>query len=404
MVNAAGTELGGVSPSGKIWTKNLIQLAAANFMLSFGMALLTAVSVNFFVQTLKLNNAHVLWLTGIREIPGLCMVFVAALMMHLPLSWRAAAAVLLMGIGYALYALVNSYLALVVVALIASLGFHIWMPLGSALALGLTTKENSGKVLGTLGAVNAAATIVGMGAVVLLSNFLPLRSFNGIGGLLIVVAAVLLARLPKSIGETKKAQPRLLFRRHYWLYYVLTFFEGSRTQVFGTFGILILVQAYHLQTWQTSLLLLASSSVNLVMAPIIGRLLDRVGERLTMAVSYVLLALSFVGYATVHNPWFLSGMVISINMLVMSSMGLNTYVHRIAPPEELTPTLSTGVSVNHITSVTMSLLAGTLLQVVGYEALCWGAAGIIMLSVPFALALRTKVQHMPQLGEVALAE
>ncbi len=35
----------------------------------------------------------------------------------------------------------------------------------------------------------------------------------------------------------------------------------------------------------------------------------------------------------------------------------------------------------------MSLLAGTLLSIVGYEVLCWGAAGVILLSVPFALAI-----------------
>ena len=50
--------------------------------------------------------------------------------------------------------------------------------------------------------------------------------------------------------------------------------------------------------------------------------------------------------------------------------------------------MSAGVSVNHITSVSMSLLAGTLLSIVGYEALCWGAAGVILLSVPFALAIK----------------
>jgi hypothetical protein len=46
------------------------------------------------------------------------------------------------------------------------------------------------------------------------------------------------------------------------------------------------------------------------------------------------------------------------------------------------------VSINHITSVSMSLVAGTLLSVVGYEWLCWGAAAVIMLSVPFALAIK----------------
>jgi predicted MFS family arabinose efflux permease len=86
----------------------------------------------------------------------------------------------------------------------------------------------------------------------------------------------------------------------------------------------------------------------------------------------------------------LAFILVAIYLLVMLTIGLSTYVHRIAPADELSPTLSAGVSINHITSVTMSLLAGTLLAVVGYEALCWGAAAIIALSVPFALAMRVE--------------
>jgi hypothetical protein len=84
-------------------------------------------------------------------------------------------------------------------------------------------------------------------------------------------------------------------------------------------------------------------------------------------------------------------MVIFINLLVTLSMGLYTYVNRITPPEELAPTLNTGVSFNHITSAGMSVVAGVLLPVVGYKAECWGAVFIIMLSVPFVLAMRTYV-------------
>jgi hypothetical protein len=36
----------------------------------------------------------------------------------------------------------------------------------------------------------------------------------------------------------------------------------------------------------------------------------------------------------------------------------------------------------------------TLLGLVGYEALCWGAAGVIMLSVPFALAIKVDQPHL----------
>ena len=106
---------------------------------------------------------------------------------------------------------------------------------------------------------------------------------------------------------------------------------------------------------------------------------------------YIALALCFVGYALINNVWLLGLMVIFINLLVTLSMGLSTYVNRIAPPEELMPTLSTGVSFNHITSAGMSVVAGLLLPVVGYKSECWAAVVIIMLSVPFALAIRTQI-------------
>jgi predicted MFS family arabinose efflux permease len=386
-----GRTVARLKASAGIWTGHLLTLAIATFFVNLGQGLFRGASTNFFVDTLGLTGTRVLWLAGIREIPGLALMFVAALIMHLPLTYRTALSVVLMGVGYGLYAVVNSYTALIAVAVFASLGFHVWMPLQRALAMGLTTRDRSGRVMGVLSSVRAFAAIVGMGAIALLSSLLSdvsLRMYYAVGGLAIVVAALLILRLPKTLGANPIGQRRLLLKKRYWLYYVLTFFEGSRTQVFGTFGTLILVQHYGLDVWQISLLLLTSSVVNLVVTPFFGYLLDQWGESRTLSLSYVFLALCFVGYATIHSALILGALVVAINLLVTLSMGLSTYVNRIAPEEELTPTLSAGVSINHITSVTMSLLAGSLLEVVGYEGLCWGAAGIIMLSVPFAMAIR----------------
>jgi predicted MFS family arabinose efflux permease len=380
----------GQGVGGGIWSRSLVLLAAAIFLLSLGSGLQSGVSTNF-MKELGLSGSQVLLQAGIREIPGLGLMFLAALVMHLPLTWRGVGSVLLMGVGYALYATVHSWTALVVVSLTASLGFHLWMPLNSSLALGLARRENSGRVLGTLASVAALASMAGIGSILIFSRWFSLRTFAGIAGLLIIAAAVVLSRLPKNIGETKKAQPRLLFRRGYWLYYGLLLLEGSRTQVFSAFNIMVLVYNYGLSAIQISLLLLASGLVNFVLAQPMGRLLDAAGERTTLTAGYGALALCFVGYATVHNVWFLAVMVILINLLVTLSMGLSTYINRIAPREELTPTLSTGVSINHITSVGMSFAAGALLPVVGYTVLCWGAVGIIVLSVPLALAIRTQV-------------
>jgi len=383
-----------------LWSSHLFTLALTVFLVNFGQGLFGGVSTNFFVNVMGLSGSQVLWMTGVREIPGLSLMLIAALITHLPLSRRTAMSLMVMGVGFALYAAAQSYAALLVVVVIASVGFHNWLPLSSSLGLALAKKEHSGRVLGMISSTGALASIVGMGVAALLAMTLPLRAFYILGGIAILLGGLLVLRIPASVGERQSAEPRLLLKRRYWLYYVLIFFEGSRMQVFHAFGTLILVQNYGLDARQISLLLAVSGTVNFLLSPRLGHLLDVVGERITLSVSYVALALCFVGYATVHNALFLCLMLIGINLLTTLGMGLSTYVNRVAPRQELTPTLSAGVSINHITSVSMSLLAGTLLSLVGYEALCWGAVVVIMLSVPFALAIKI----MPPVLEPSLAQ
>jgi len=383
-----------------MWGRNLVILVCTVFFSRLGQGLLGGVSTNFFVDTLNLSGKQVLWLVGIREIPGLTLIFIAAMIMRWPLSRRASASMLLMGLGFTLYATVQSYTALLAVAVLASIGFHNWLPLLSTLGLALSKKEFAGRVLGVMNSVGSLASIVGMGVAALLATTLPLRQFYIIGGIIICIGGLLISRIPKEVGGRDEEEPRIILKWRYWLYYVLIFFEGSRMQVFATFGTLILVQNYGLNAREISLLLVVSGIVNFLLSPRLGKMLDIIGERITLSVSYVLLSLCFIGYATVHNVWFLCGMLIGINLLVTFRIGLATYVRRIAPPEELAPTLAAGVSINHITSVSMSLLAGTLLGLVGYEVLCWGAAVVIMLSVPFALAL--KVDQRPLVKSQAL--
>ncbi|MFH1085732.1 MAG: MFS transporter [Chloroflexota bacterium] len=383
----------------EIWSPNLIVLLVTVFAVNFGQGLFRGAQTNFYIQTLGMGGREVLWLAGLREIPGLALIFVAALIMRIPLARRGVLALIVMGVGYGLYAAVGSFTGLVVVAIVGSLGFHVWMPIVNALGMSLVAREHAGRVMGTIARMRALSSIVGMGIIAVLAKLasdMSLSVYFVAGGALTLLAAALLAKIPANVGTASAAEPRILLKRRYWLYYVLVFFEGSRVQVFGTFSTLILVESYGLDVGAISLLLLASSAVNMLFATPLGTLLDRYGEGRVMPVSYVLLAMSFFGYATVHNVWALGLFLIAINLLVTLEMGLSTWVRRIAPEEELTPTLSAGVSINHITSVGVSLLAGSLLAVVGYEALCYGAAAIILSSVPFAIAMRVPVHPAPQ--------
>jgi predicted MFS family arabinose efflux permease len=253
-----------------IWSSHLLMLVISVFFVNFGEGLFRGASTNYFVDMLSLTGTQVLWLQGIREIPGLLLILIAALTMHWPLTRRAALALLLMGVGYGLYAAVNSYLALVAMAVTASLGFHAWVPLQASLGMGLAAKEHSGRVMGVLAASRSLAVIVGMGGLAIVSSVfsgLSLRFYYVLGGGLIVLAAYLLTRLPKDLGGSNANQPRMLIKRRYWLYYVLTLFEGVRTQVFSAFGTLVLVQEYGLEVWHISLILLVSGGVNLIASP-----------------------------------------------------------------------------------------------------------------------------------------
>jgi MFS family permease len=223
-------------------------------------------------------------------------------------------------------------------------------------------------------------------------------------GSVIVLGGLLLFKLPKGVGASAIKPPRMLIKRRYWLYYVLTFFEGSRKEVLNTFGSLVLVSTFRYDLSQISLLLMISSVVNLVLAPVMGYLVDKLGERATLAGSYTLLVGCCVGFATIPNPAILAAMLIAIRLLVLMNIGLSTYVNRLAPPEELTPTLSAGISINHVTSVGMPLLAAALLPVIGYNGIFLGTAGLIAASVPFTMMLRRPAAAPAGEAVPALAE
>jgi len=382
-----------------IWTSNLVQFAVAVFLVRFGQGLLGGARMNFLVETLGLSGGQVLWFEGIRELPGLGLIFVAALTMRLSLPRQGSLAVLLMGVGYILYAFIHSYSALVAAAMVASLGFHMWAPLYGAMGMSLSKKENTGRVLGTLGSVASLAAIAGMGAISLVSRLLQSMSLNIyylVGGTFIVLSALLLIRLPRGLGSTGAKPPRILIKRRYWLYYVLMFFAGARKLALSSFITLVLVQNFDLKVWQVSTLMLVSSVLNLLCAPYLGSLIDRFGERITTPAAYLLLALGCLGYATIHNVWLLIAFWALMRLVMPLGMGLSTYVYRTAPPEGLTPTLSAGVTFDHISSVGMPFLAGVLLPIIRYEGIFMGTALLILISIPFAGALQVRVPSAPQ--------
>jgi predicted MFS family arabinose efflux permease len=389
-----------------IWTGPLVIFAIATFLDAFGWGLQGGTRMNFFVETLGLSGDQVLWLEGIREIPGLILILVAALTMRLPLTRQAALSVFITGVGFMLYAFVGSFTGILGAALVASFGFHTWVPLKGSIGMTLAGQERAGRVMGSLNAVTALASIAGMGAVALISRLfesMSLGTYYLASGGAIVIASFFLLALPKHIGATDVAPPRILLKRRYWLYYLLIFFAGARKLVLSSFITLVLVENYGLRVWQVSTLTLVSSSLTFILAPYLGALIDRYGEQVMTPISYAVMALCCLGYAFVDSLWVLILLWILIKLATPLSIGLSTYVYRSAPPEELTPTLSAGVTFDHITSLGMPFAFGALLPVIDYGGVFLGSGVLILLSIPFARALQTRMPEKTEEAGAAVA-
>ena len=168
---------------------------------------------------------------------------------------------------------------------------------------------------------------------------------------------------------------------------------------------LVLVDRYKLEVWQISLLLLASSVINMFGSPYLGKLLDLWGERKTTSICYVILTLCCAGFAVIDNVWILVALLLMIKLVVTLGISLSTYVYRIAPTRGIDPHFSAGISINHVTSVGMPMIAGMLLPVIKYEGVFLGTAGLILLSIPFALAMKVQAtsyseQISPSCGRI----
>ncbi len=377
------------------WTRELAIMAAAVFALNVAIGLSDAVRTNFFIDLLGMSGEQILWLEGLREIPGLVLVFIAAAMMAIPPRVRATVALTTMAVGYALILTVPSFAALIPVEILASLGLHIWMPLLTILGTALASRAHAGRVLGLLGGAAALGMITGMGLAALLSGVgegLPLRAYYGIGAVLILAAGLLLILLPRGTGVTVERPQRILVSKRYWLFYLLTFMQGARKQVMASFGALVLVAYFDWQVWQISTLLLVSAVVNTVASPLAGWTLDHFGERAMLTASYIITALCCVGFAMVRQVWALMVLFVMIKALVVFNIGVDSWVSRTIPRQELAPTLAAGLSINHVSSLAMPLLNGLLLPLIQYEGVYLLTAGLTLATVPFALMMK---RHRP---------
>jgi MFS family permease len=346
--------------------RGILFLCLATAAVSMALNLQLSLNDNFCVNEIGINASQKGYLEALRETCGITALAVLALLAGLAEPLIGAAMLLLVGVGLGCYAGANTVFAVAALSVVWSQGLHVWMPLPNSMMMSLAEKGKTGWRLGQMQAAGAAGSVAILLAMLAMVFFgqVPIRPLYILGGGLAILGAVACLGIPRDI---KTPGPRFIFRRKYALYYLLSFLEGWRKQIFLAFAGFLLVKNYDLPLKYMLVLWTLSQATVWLLSSTAGRLIDRVGERKVLTVYYTLLIGVFAGYAFIHDPLVLAGLFICDGILFTLGMALTTYVRRIAPPEEHTPTLSMGVAMNHVAAVSMPLVGGLLWTYVRYE-------------------------------------
>jgi MFS family permease len=336
---------------------------ALNFLFAFGFAVYSGVFQNFLRDVMHSGPLQLGQLESLREIPGFLAALMAGTLVALAESRVAALGLLIAAVGIGVTGAVPSYAALIAVTIFWSVGFHLWVSVSPAITLALAQGQEGGRHLGRMAAVGSTATLSALGFAWVLTQFVPKHVYTPyfyIGGACILGAALLCGRL--STHTTGAPRARVIVRREYSLFYLLTFLEGCRRQIFSIFASFALILVYKVPLSS----MLALQFINAILisftAPAIGRLVDRRGERAPLTFYSIALIVVFLGYATFQNVGALYALFLIDNVLFSFGVGFTTYLHRIARRNELTPCLAMGVTMNHIAAVTVPVSGAWLWQ------------------------------------------
>ncbi|MGN0965905.1 MAG: MFS transporter [Dysosmobacter sp.] len=366
---------------------------------------------NYFKEVYQVTSAQRGFIEIPRESPGiLCMVLVAGLgfLGNIRLGILAQIMMLagLMVMGF----LSPGYGVMLIFLFLYSLGEHLFMPLSDSISMDLARDGKVGTALGKFKGVTTMASMVASCAVFVgfRAGFFSFQSRVilpfAIGVAASALAAFFLWRLEgcMTTAPCKVTNHKLLFRREYVPYYMVTLAYGCQKRIRLVFAPWVIIELLHRGADVAALLTIVVHLVGMVVAPILGRMLDRLGMRrmLLIEAAYIVVTFCVLGvlagqlaagtFGAGWQAWVVYGAYVLCLLFDQFNMVHAFLMRSIAlSPDEVTRSLSVGLGVDHIMAIVASPIMGLIWEGAGVQYVFYLAA----LSALFQVAAAAMVKR-----------
>ena len=374
------------------WRRPVTLLFLMAFAMPIAFSVWLALLNNFVVEAAQFDGSDIGLLHAIREIPGFLAVGVIVVIMVMREQVLGLISLIMLGAATALTAQFPQMTGILVLTFISSVGFHYYETVNQSLQLQWLSKERAPQMLGWLMAAGSVATFLVYFVIMVLWEPLGL-TYNSVymvgGGITVAIAAFALLAYPQFEAPTPQLKTFVL-RRRYWLYYALQFMSGARRQIFMVFAGFMMVEKFGFEVHELTALYLINLVVNIIVAPLLGRVVARYGEQKALAFEYVGLVIVFLAYGGVY--YFGWGLMVAAVLYVLDhiffglALALKTYFQKIADPQDIAPTAAVAFTINHIAAVGLPVPLG-LLWLMSPAAVFFLAAGMAATSLALALLI-----------------
>ncbi len=339
-----------------------------------------------------------------REIPGFLNVFLAALLAFLPGRRIGALSFAMQAAGIMLLAnLSPTFQAMTGWLFMLSLGQHLFLPLNQSIGMELASAGTEGSLLGRANALKNLAQLTG-GALVFIAFSLIGTGRLAFGfrinfiaaGIVYLVAGLSLASM--SAAKRDRTEPRLVLKKRYSLFYLLSILFGTRKQLFITIAPWVIVVVYGKPTSVLAALYFVAGFAGVVLQPLIGKAVDTLGERFMLGLEAIILVpvcllYGFAGFIFPDAIAFaiVCACYVADSLLMSFGMARSTWLKKTAEfDKDIAPTLAMGISIDHIFSIAVALSAGLLWDAFGFQWVF--AAGALIALANFAA---TRLVRLP---------